>query len=94
MPTQAVQGWMKEEDKRPPMPGGLTRTEFESLREDLQELFSAHPGARFTILLTDEDGNVTDDESLAKRYGLTVHEGDALLYEEVGDVDWTLDDDD
>ena len=73
------------------MPGGFTRTEFESLREDLQELLSAHPGARFTIILTDEEGKVTDDVSRAKRYGLTVHEGDVLLHAEFGDVDWPSD---
>ncbi|KQM11159.1 hypothetical protein AOA80_09685 [Methanomassiliicoccales archaeon RumEn M1] len=82
---------MSEEKERSPMPGGFTRTEFESLREDLQELLSAHPGARFTIILTDEEGKVTDDVSRAKRYGLTVHEGDVLLHEEFGDVDWPSD---
>ena len=73
------------------MPGGFTRTEFENLREDLQELLSAHPGAKFTIVLTDDEGNVTDDVSKAKRYGLTVHEGNELLYEEFDEVGWTSD---
>ena len=72
------------------MPGGFTRAEFENLREDLRELLGAHPGARFTIILTDEEGRMTDDASKAKRYGLTVHEGDVLLYEEFGDADWAL----
>lgn len=70
------------------MPGGITRTEFENLREDLKELISNHPGARFTIVFTDEEGERTNDVSLAKRYGLMVHDGNTLLYEEFGDVDW------
>lgn len=82
---------MSEEKKRSPMPGGFTRTEFENLREDLQELLSDHPGARFAIILTDKEGNMTDDISKAKRYGLTVHEGAVLLYEEFGDADWASD---
>lgn len=73
------------------MPGGFTRTEFASLREDLQGLLGAHPGARFTIILTDEEGKLTDDASKAKRYGLTIHEGYVLLYEEFGDADWASD---
>jgi len=75
----------------PIMPGGLTRSEFEGLREDLRELLSDHPGARFTIVLTDEEGKETEDPMKAKRYGLTVHEGEKLLFEEFGDAEWTED---
>ncbi len=82
---------MSMEDERPPMPGGLTRSEFEGLREDLQRLLSAHPAAKVTIVLTDEEGKKTDDVSKAKRYGLMIQEGNVLLHEEFGDVDWIVD---
>lgn len=75
-------------DNKPLMPGGLTREEFEGLREDLKELLSAHPRAKFTIVLTDKDGNPTVDPAKARRYGMTVHEDGRLLFEEFGNASW------
>lgn len=77
--------------KRAPMPGGLTRREFDGLREDLRELLSAHPRAKFTIVLMDEEGKVTTDHAKAARYGLTVYEDDVLLLEEYGEAGWARD---
>jgi hypothetical protein len=68
------------------MPGGLTRQEFEGLREDLQRLLSDHPRAKFTVVFLDDQGRRTEDSSRFARYGLTVHEDESLLYEEYGDV--------
>jgi len=79
------------EKKKAPMPGGLTPQEYESLRDDLKELLSAHPRAEFTIVLMDAEGKVTDDPDKAERYGLTVYEDDDLLFEEFGEVNWTED---
>lgn len=73
-------------EKRALMPGGLTREEFEGLREDLQQLLSDHPRAKFTVVFLDEEGRRTEDGSKFARYGLTVHEDDAIVYEEYGDV--------
>lgn len=73
-------------DKKPTMPGGLTREEFEGLREDLQKLLSAHPRAKFTMIFLDREGRRTEDGSRATRYGLTVHEDEELLLEEFGDI--------
>ncbi|MBI0582854.1 MAG: hypothetical protein ISF22_01355 [Methanomassiliicoccus sp.] len=75
---------MKE--KKPPMRGGLTKREFDSLREDLRQLVSDHPRAQFTILLLDREGHRTDDISSASRYGLTVYEDDKLIFQEMGVV--------
>lgn len=69
------------------MPGGLTKKEFDGLREDLQVLLSEHPAAEFTIIFLDKDGNRTEDRSKAVRYGMRVHEHDQLLFEEFGDVE-------
>lgn len=68
------------------MHGGVTRSEFEGLREDLQRLLSEHPRAKFTILLLDRDGHRTEELMKATRYGLTVYEDDRLIYEELGRV--------
>ncbi len=73
-------------DKKPTMPGGLTREEFNGLREDLQQLLSAHPRAKFTMIFLDRGGRRTEDCFRATKYGLTVHEDEKLLYEEFGDV--------
>lgn len=78
----------KAEDNRVLMPGGLTRGEFEGLREDIQEIISEHPRAKFTFVFIDDEGKVTEDPDQAKRYGLTVHEDDALIHEEFGEADW------
>lgn len=71
---------------KPPMRGGVTRSEFEGLREDLQKIISEHPRAKLTILLLDENGWRTDELSKARRYGFTVYEDDRLVYEEMGRV--------
>jgi hypothetical protein len=76
----------KMTDKKPTMPGGLTREEFNGLREDLQQLLSSHPRAKFTVVFLDGEGRRTDDMARAKKYGLTVHEEEKLVYEEFGDV--------
>lgn len=69
------------------MHGGMTRDEFEGLREDIQALISEHPRAKFTIVLLDEEGHRTDDLSKAVKYGLTAYEDDRLILEELGRVD-------
>jgi hypothetical protein len=68
------------------MHGGMTKEEFEGLREDLQKLISEHPRAKFTILLLDANGNRTEDLQKATRYGLTAYEDDRLILEEMGTV--------
>lgn len=73
-------------DKKPTMPGGITRKEFNGLREDLQQLLSTHPRSKFTLVFLDQDGRKTDDISRATTDGLNVHEDRTLLYEEFGDV--------
>lgn len=73
-------------EKKASMPGGLTRQEFEGLREDFQTILSEHPRAKFTIIFLDEEGKQTTDSSMFKKYGLTVWEDEALLYEETGDI--------
>lgn len=73
-------------DKKPLMHGGLTREEFNGLRDDLQQLFSDHPRAKCTILLLDNEGHRTEELNLAVRYGLVVYEDDSLIYEEMGVV--------
>ena len=72
--------------RKPPMHGGVTKNEFEGLREDLQKLISDHPRAKFTILLLDRDGHRTEDLLKAARYGLTAYEDDRLIFEEMGTV--------
>ncbi|MDW5563846.1 MAG: hypothetical protein SA339_11515 [Methanomassiliicoccus sp.] len=72
--------------KSPPMHGGMTRSEFDGLRDDLKKLICEHPRAKFTILLVDGRGRRTEDLSRAARYGFTVHEDDRLIFEEVGRV--------
>jgi hypothetical protein len=71
---------------KPPMHGGVTRNEFDGLREDLQKIISEHPRAKFTILLLDRDGRRTEDLLKAVKYGLTVHEDGQLIFEELGRV--------
>ncbi len=73
-------------DKKPTMPGGLTREEFNGLREDLQQILSTHPRAKFTVVFLDRGGRRTEDMSQASKYGLTVHEEEKIVYEEFGDV--------
>lgn len=73
-------------DKRTVLHGGLTRGEFDSMREDLQKLFSDHPRAELTILLLDGEGHRTEDLGGACRYGLVVYEDGVLIHEELGDV--------
>jgi hypothetical protein len=73
-------------DRRSMLHGGLTRQEFDGLREDIQRLFSEHPRAKCTILLLDDDGHRTEDLGTATRYGLVVYEDDVLIHEELGDV--------
>ena len=73
-------------DRKTVLHGGLTRGEFDSLREDLRQLFSDRPRAEVTILLLDEDGHRTEDLASARRYGLVVYEDGALVHEELGDV--------
>jgi hypothetical protein len=73
-------------NRKPPMHGGMTKEEFEGLREDLQKLISEHPRAKFTILLLDANGNRTEDLQKATRYGLTAYEDDRLILEEMGTV--------
>lgn len=73
-------------DKRTVLRGGLTRGEFDSMREDLRQLFSDHPRAEITILLLDEEGHRTEDLAGARRYGLVIYEDDILIHEELGDV--------
>lgn len=73
-------------DKRTVLRGGLTRQEFDSLREDIRQLFSDHPRAELTILLLDEEGHCTEDLESARRYGLVIYEDDILIHEELGDV--------
>jgi hypothetical protein len=73
-------------EKKPTMPGGLTRQEFNGLREDLQQLLSDHPRAKFTVIFLDQDGRKTEDASKFAKYGLAVHEDETLLYEEFGDA--------
>lgn len=73
-------------DKKPTMPGGLTREEFNGLREDLQQLLSTHPRAKFTVIFLDREGRRTEDMARASKYGLTVHEEERIVYEEFGDV--------
>jgi hypothetical protein len=68
------------------MRGGVTKNEFDGLREDLQKLISEHPRAKFTILLLDGEGHRTEDLQRAKKYGLTVYEDDQLIFEELGRV--------
>lgn len=75
-----------DEKKRSPMPGGLTREEFEGLREDIQEILGEHPLSSFTIALIDENGERTSDPAKAVRYGMTVYEGDKIIFEEHGAV--------
>lgn len=72
---------------KPPMHGGLTKSEFDGLREDLQRLISEHPRAKFTILLLDSEGHRTEDLDRATQYGLTAYEDDRLIFEEMGKVD-------
>ena len=69
------------------MHGGMTRDEFEGLREDIQALISEHPRAKFTIVLLDEEGRRTEDLNKAVKYGLTAYEDDKLILEELGRVD-------
>ena len=66
------------------------RSEFEDRERTCRDC-SAHPAAKVTIVLTDEEGKKTDDVSKAKRYGLMIQEGNVLLHEEFGDVDWIVD---
>lgn len=73
-------------DRSDMLHGGLTRQEFDGLREDLRRLFSEHPRAECTILLLDDEGHRTDDLDLATRYGLVIYEDDVLIHEELGDV--------
>jgi hypothetical protein len=72
---------------KPQMHGGMTRSEYDGLREDLQQLLSDHPRAKFTILFLDGEGHRTEDLQLAARYGLTVYEDENLIFEELGRVD-------
>jgi hypothetical protein len=72
--------------KKASMPGGLTRQEFEGLREDFQQILSEHPRARFMVVFLDEEGRQTEDSSKFKKYGLSVYEDEHLLYEEIGDI--------
>ncbi len=79
-------GCIVDRKKTTPRPGGLTREEFEGLREDIQEVLSEHPLSRFTIALIDENGVRTTDPAKAARYGMTVYEGDRVIFEEYGSV--------
>ncbi|NLT38632.1 MAG: hypothetical protein GXX95_10850 [Methanomassiliicoccus sp.] len=73
-------------DKRTVLRGGITRGEFDSMRDDLRQLFSDHPRAEITILLLDEEGHRIEDLTSARRYGLVIYEDDILIHEELGDV--------
>ncbi len=73
-------------DKKTVLHGGITREEFDSMREDLRQLFCDHPRAELTILLLDEEGHRTEELVSARRYGLVVYEDGALIHEELGDV--------
>jgi hypothetical protein len=72
---------------KPQMHGGVTRSEYDGLREDLQQILSDHPRAKFTILFLDREGHRTEDLQRAARYGLTVYEDENLIFEELGRVD-------